>query len=494
MKIIAAQMNHETNTFSPVETRLSRFAIGSETPYAGQAVYRAYKGTRSALGAYIDLCEKAGHELVTPIAAIAMPSGPVHQDAYEYITEVICSEVAKGCDAILLDLHGAMATEKFDDGEGELLRRIRRLAPDTPVAVSLDMHANVFPDMVRLATVVAGYQTYPHTDIYETGLRAANTLFRAIAGEVRPTTAWGSRPMIPHIMRQGTSDSPNKEIQARAKAMEDSGEALVASVFTGFPHADVREAGLSAVVVTDGDQEAAQRLCDELLDMAWNRRAEFVYKIEPIQEALSRAQQLADAPGPGPVILLDHFDNCASGGTMDTTTVFKAVLDAGLEDVAAFGIYDPGAVQKAIAAGIGNRVTLSLGGKTAMPSIGVAGSPLEVSGTVKLISMGRFRNRGAMSQGVLKDMGATVVLDTGRVEIVIVSRHTEPSDIESFLSLGIDPQRKKFVLLKSRIHYRAGYAGFAKAIVECTGVGVCTSDYGQLTFKNIRRPIYPLNG
>jgi len=192
-------------------------------------------------------------------------------------------------------------------------------------------------------------------------------------------------------------------------------------------------------------------------------------------------------------VLLDHYDNCASGGTMDTTAVLAAILKEGLDNVAAFAIYDPAAVQQAIAAGIGAEIALAIGGKLAMPAIPGDSRPLTVTGTVKTISNGRFRNKGPMGRGVLVDMGPSVVLDTGKVEIALISRHVEPSDLNCLVALGIDPMQKRYVMLKSRIHWRAGLGAAAKAVVECAGMGVCTSDYSTLTFSNVRRPIYPLD-
>lgn len=489
MRVVIAMMKHETNTFSPVPTPLARFAAGQEEPPRGRAAYEAFKGTGSAIAAFIDLAEAEGAEIVVPIAANAWPSGPVEDRAYRSITDAICEAVAGGCDAILLDLHGAMVTETLEDGEGALLKRLRTLAPGVPIAAAFDMHTNLYPEMVENADVVAGYQTYPHVDVYETGLRAGRALFRMMKGEVKPVMAWGNRPMLPHVMRQGTDDFPNKALQARAREMEESGEALAATLFVGFPHADIRNAGLSAVVVTDGDREKAERLRDELLDSAWDAREAFVYKIEKLEDSLRRAREIAE----GPVVLLDHYDNCASGGTMDTMTVLGAIIEAGLDDVAAFAICDPEAVRRMIEAGIGATLTLPLGGKTDMPAIGRKGEPLAVTGRVKLISDGRFRNRGPMSTGVLMDMGPSVVFDTGRVEIAVISRHLEPNDLGCFLSLGIDPARKRYLMLKSRVHWRAGFKPIAKEVIECAGTGVCTSDYGQLAFRNVRRPIYPLD-
>ncbi len=488
MRILLAQMKHETNTFSPVRTDLARFARGETEIPQDDAAYRAFKATGTALGGFIDVAEKESAEIVLPVAANAWPSGPVEQSAFEYMAGLICSGVKKGCDAILLDLHGAMVTERFDDGEAVLLERIRAIAPDVPIGVALDMHANLSAAIVNNSTVIAGYQTYPHTDFFDTGVRAARPIFAALRGETVPAMAWGQAPMLPHIMRQGTGYEPNRGLQERCREMERGG-AIAASVFTGFPHADVHDAGLSCVVVTNGDLARAKAGCDELLAMAWAEREKFVYKIEPLAESLARAKTLTD----GPVVLLDHYDNAASGGTMDCMTVLRAILDVNIENVAAFAIHDPEAVRTMIAAGVGNEVTLMLGGKLDMPSINLRGEPLRVTGRVKLIFDGTFRNRGPAYQGVMMHMGPTAVLDTGRVEIVVVSRHQEPNDIACLTSVGIDPTMKRYLMLKSRVHWGAGFGPIAKAVVECAGTGVCTSDYSTLNFRKVRRPMFPLD-
>ena len=493
MRLLIAMMKHETNTFSPVPTPLARFGNGPG-PLYGEAAIRAFRGTGTGLGAYLDLAEQERAEIVLPIAAGAPPSRPVDDTAYAHITDTVCEAAARGgFDGIMLDLHGAMVTESIEDGEGQFLKRLRAIDAKTPIAVSLDMHANLYDEIIANATVVTGYRTYPHIDTYETARLAGEILLRTIRGEVRPVMAWGNVPMLPHVMRQGTDDHPNKELQHRCATMTTEG-ALAASLFTGFPHADIANAGLSAVVVTDGDRKLAEDLRDELLDRAWVEREAFVYKIEPLQQSVARAKTMpSSAPGEGPIVLLDHYDNCASGGTMDTTVVLAEILRQGLDNVAAFAIYDPDAVQQAIAAGVGAEVSLSIGGKIAMPAIPADSPPLNVTGTVKIISDGRYRNRGPMARGVQMDMGPSVVLDTGPVEIALISRHVEPSDLNCLSSLGIDPMQKRYIMLKSRIHWRAGLGAKAKAVVDCAGVGVCTSDYGQLDFKKVRRPIYPLD-
>jgi microcystin degradation protein MlrC len=491
MRIAIAMMSHETNTFSPVVTDLARFSATGALPPSGDAAYRIFRDTASGMGGFIGVCEEQGARVLIPVAGGAAPSGPVRSDAFEYLCERIVAAAGE-CDAMLLDLHGAMVTEHYDDGEGELLSRIRQAAPDLPIGVALDMHANLTEAMVSQSTVICGYHTYPHVDMDLTAARAARILFDTLAGRVRPVMAWSNAPMLPHVMRQGTDDPPNRQLQRRAQEMESEG-ALAVSLFTGFPHADIRDAGLSVVAVANGDLARALALRDELLERAWAEREAFVYGVEPLEASLDRARTLAEQPGEGPVLLLDHYDNTASGGTMDTTEVLAAVLRQGLDDVAFFGIFDPAAVAAMENAGVGNTVTVSLGGKFDMPSLGRQSRPIQVTGQVLRLSAGQFPATVAMSRGLTMNMGNCGVLRVGGVDIVVISRHLEPFDPGCLRTLGIEPRERRYLVLKSRVHYRVGFRDLVRATVECAGLGVCTSDYGELTFRKVRRPIFPLD-
>ncbi|OZI71736.1 M81 family metallopeptidase [Bordetella genomosp. 12] len=489
MRWLLAMIKHETNTFSPVPTPLARFFRGNPEILSGDSAIRAYENTDSGLGGYIEVARREGAQMVVPVAAESWPSSPTDAATHERLCGLILDEVRKGgYDAILLDLHGAMVAEGVEDAEGDLLRRLREIDPHTPVGVTLDMHANLYEDIVKNATVITGFHTYPHVDIRESGVRAADVIVRTLKGEIKPVMRWGNVPMLPHIMCQGTHADPNKSLQARCIELEQ-GAVLAASVFVGFPHADISEAGLSAVVCTDDNAAAAEQYRDELLDTAWTRREQWVFHPEPLEPTIAHAKTLTE----GPVVLLDHFDNTGSGGTMDTTAVLAEILRQGLENVAFYALCDPQAAEAAAAAGVGQTITLEVGGKVAMPALKVQSAPLTVTGRVKLVFDGVYLNRGPMYRGVRNDTGLTVVLDTGKVEIVIVSRHQEPFDINCLLSAGIDPLQKRYVVLKSRVHWRAGFAAMASAIIECTGVGVTTSDYSQIDFKHVRRPIYPLD-
>ena len=487
-RAVVAMMEHETNTFSPVPTPLARFGRHREGVPRGEEVAELYAGTGTGIGAFIDVARSAGMELVTPVAGNAAPSGKVDREAYRIMTDAIVDSVEAGCDALFLDLHGAMVTEDHDDGEGELLARIRQIAPDLPIAISLDLHANMTDEIVSNCTVLVGYKTYPHMDMYEAGYHAGSLLLRSMAGEIEPLMAWGSRPILAQTLRMGHDDRPMGPLIEQARQRESEG-LLAASVFGGFPLADVPFAGLSVVTIADGDRSSAEEVCEEILEAAWEERAEFIFGDEPLEESVARAAEL-DA---GPIVLLDHADNTASGGTQDTTAVLAEVVSQGLEDVAMFAIYDPTVVDEMFAAGEGAQITVSLGGKSDMPSIGRVGEPLEVTGTVASLTDGSFEITVAMGRGTLANMGRSALLDTGKVQIVIISRHTEPNDLGHFRSFGVEPTEKRYLILKSRIHYRAGFAPIAKHTIPCSGVGVTSSDNSLFLFENVRRPIYPLD-
>jgi microcystin degradation protein MlrC len=486
MKIVIARMSHETNTFSPITTTWKHFV--EKEGNSGKSAIQTYQGTNTPLAAYIDLAHEIDAHIELPLAAGASPSGLVDVETYEFMADEIVNTVRGGCDAVLLDLHGAMVAENTQDGEGTLLSRIRATAPEIPICVTYDLHANLSKEMIENCTALIGYKTYPHIDMYDVGAQVGKILLDTLAGKVDPTIAWGNRPMLPHTLCMAHEFKPMKPLQEMARSLEEE-SILAASVYGGFPLADVEFAGLSASVVADNDQGAAQNAVDKLLDAAWEYREAFVYRGEPLVEAVARAKRYKE----GPIVLLDHADNSASGGTQDVMTVIEEVFRQGLEDIAIAAVWDPEAVNKLTSAGVGSKITLDLGGKTNIPSIGLIGTPLEIIGVVEQITDGEFVASGPMSTGRIVRMGPTAVLDTGQAKIVVVSNHVEPWDIGVFTSVGIDPGTMRYLLLKSRVHWRAAFGSMARQTIPCDGLGVTSSDYDLFKFNNLRRPIYPLD-
>ena len=491
-RFVTAVFSHETNTFSSIQTPLEAFGrfSGGNGPVSGDVALATYRGTNTSVAAFIDIADEVGAELNFAIAAQATPSGTAEDTVLELVADAICDAVNAGCDALFLDLHGGMVTKGFDDPEGELLRRIREVAPDLPICVAFDFHTNMSQATAENATVITGYRTYPHIDNYETGERAGRTLLRALKGEVDPIILWHSLPLLTHLNCQTPSRQPMKDIMDMAIAAEADGRVLNASVLGGWPLADIPHVGVHGVVVADRPQaNEAQALLMDLMAMTWDRRDDFFFAVEPVEDSIARARKMTD----GPIVLADHGDVGGSGGSTDVPVVLDEVIRQGLEDVCAGPFWDPETVKQLVAAGIGAEVTVQFGGRIDFPAIGLKGEPLELTGTVRRITDGKFVVTGPKNTGIHEDLGLTAVLDIGNIEIVICSTRHEPYDLGVFTHAGIDPAQKKFILIKSRQHFRAGFEPILKDVVMVSGPGICTSDYSQFPWKNVRRPIYPLD-
>jgi microcystin degradation protein MlrC len=486
MKILIARMNHETNTFSPVATPLEAF--GRKGPMYGEDAYRENKGMQTAMSAFIDAAERAGAQIVTPICASANPSGPVAAAAYDAICNAIV-DAARGCDALMLDLHGAMVAENSHDGEGDLLERVRAVLPHAPIAVALDLHGNMTQKMIDNADVMVSFKTYPHVDMHECGAHAARLLFDLIDGRAHPVLAWSQPPLLTHTLRSASAEGAMKRAVQAAQAAERDGM-LAVSVLAGFSLADIEAPCISVVVVGDGDRAAAQRVSDCIARQIWDER-----------EGFSIAAHLWPSPWPKARrshaartnrCCLDHGDNCMSGGTCDTMDVFEEALKQGLTGIVTGPLCDPEAVAALAAAGVGETVTLEVGNKL---SGGAARprAPVRLTGVVRALTDGEYVISGPTYTGQRAYMGRAAVLDTGAARIVLSERTHEPWDLGVFESVGIDPRRVTFLILKSRMYCRPVFVPIAQGLVECDSRGVTSSDFGLFEFSRVRRPVYPLD-
>lgn len=488
MRILIARFSHETNTFSPVPTPLAAF-----DPLFGDDAREGFRGTRTAMGAFIDQAERLGASVLTPVAATANPSGTVHAQAYEELSQRIV-DAASSCDAMLLDLHGAMVAENSDDGEGDLLERLRAAAPDVPIGVALDLHGNITQKMVRHADVMVGFKTYPHVDMHETGEHTARLLLQMLKGECRYSVCWHQLRLMSHTLCSTTQSGAMQQAVQAAKAQEADG-LPAASVFAGFSLADIAAPCVSVVVTGEASaagQARAQAAADALASQIWQQREGFVYRSEPLVDSLARAQALAHGQS-RPVLLLDHGDNCMSGGTCDTTDVLEAALAQGMDGIGVGPLCDPEAVATMVAAGEGGRVKLSLGNKRALTQLGVSKQAMTVQGVVRAISDGSYTVTGPTYTGQRFCMGRTALLDIGPAQIVVTEQPHEPWDVGVFTCVGLDPATYKFLLLKSRMYCRPVFVPMSAGLVECASVGVTSSDYALFPFSRLSRPVFPLD-
>lgn len=486
MRIAVGMFKHETNTFSPIPTRWEHF--GANGPLFGDEAYRTYRHSGYSMAGLLEAAEAIGGDVFIPIAARALPSAPVEKATFERIADGLCT-AARQCDVMLLDLHGAMVAEHCDDGEGELLARIRAVAPNLPIAAALDSHANMTQRMLDHATIMTGYETYPHLDMVETG-RLAGHLFReALAGRLRPKMALARVPMLPNMLCCMTTEQPMARLIEAARAEQRDG-VLCVRVFTGFPLSDTEHTGLAVLAVADGDQAKAEAVATRVADLAWSLRSEFARgSPEPLDDAISRAKAFSG----GPVILADISDNCNSGGTQDAMDVIAAALDHGLTGILAGPIVDKDAVSQAVSAGVGAQLTLDVGGKSKIPALREQLRPLRLSGIVRSISDGRFVVEGPVFTGMPVNLGRTIVLECEHVTVVISEDRVEALDPLQFRFVGLDPARFRYLVLKSKVQFRPAFMPIAKAAIECSGPGVASMDLDAFTWRKLRRPTFPID-
>ena len=484
-RVLAARFMHETNTFSRVATDMASFRrrdfhLENEIP-------AAFRDTRSAFGATFEAADKYGWTLIHPVSASANPSGPVTRGAFEEIAGLIVGAARKQgpVDGVLLHLHGAMVTDEHEDGEGELLRRLRGvIGRDVPVIVTLDLHANVTQAMADHASALIAFRTYPHIDQYERAWQGAELLERAMKGEIQPKTVIARRPTIYGFNHGRTQSGPMVEALKRADGFERTGEALVVSVCAGFTRANIRDVGPTVTVTTDGASPRGQTIAEALMDFAWETREENTATLLPIPQVIELARK--GKPGDKPLVVADYTDNPGGGGYGDATAFLKAMVEAKLPSVAFHALADPEAVQ----AGIGARTTLTLGGKTD-PAMG--GGPLTLEGEVTCLTNGKFIAYGAMGGGVARDYGPSMVFRVGGIDIIAITNNGQATDLGQFTSLGIDPARYRTVAVKSMHHFRAAFEPIAREVVLVDTGALCSEIYTPELFTKVRRPIHPLD-
>ena len=314
-----------------------------------------------------------------------------------------------------------------------------------------------------------------------------------LQGGPRHSVRWHSLPLMSHTLRSTTLEGAMLRAVDAARAAEQEGTPAV-TVFAGFSLADI-SAPCMSVVVTGyaSDPQAGQAVADRIARQIWDDRAQFVYDSEPLQDSLVRAQTLAQGAS-RPVLLLDHSDNCMSGGTCDAMDVLEAALGQGLDDIAVGPLCDPQAVQALLQAGVGEQVVLELGNKVPLTQLGITKQPLQVTGRVLAISDGEYTVTGPIYTGQRCGMGRTALLDIGRAQIVVTELPHEPWDLGVFGCVGMDPTAFRFVLLKSRMYCRPVFVPLAHALVECDSPsGVTSSNYALFPFSQVRRPVFPLD-
>ncbi len=482
---------HETNTFSQLPTTLDSYKARSL--YYGSDVTKFMRGTKTEIAAFIDACERFGWHGTYPVFANATPSGKVTEETFEHITNVIVDALKDQgpFDAVCLALHGAMVCTHLDDGEGELIARVRAVVgSNIPIVVTLDLHANISDQMAELADIITIYKTYPHIDQYETANEAAALLQRTLEGEIKPHVVVSRGQMLDGADHGRTTMSgPMTEVLERAKAgLAGVDDVLSCSVAAGFPWVDINDTGPSVVVVGNGYLPAHQELADDLIAEIWRSRKRISIDIQTIEQTIMAIQTAGERTAP--IVVADFADNPGGGGYGDGTRLLQAMIDANVQDAVYGLLYDPVAVRTCVEQGLGAHVVVAIGGKIDARY----GKPIPVTGYVVAVTDGNLTLKGPMMAGSRIAMGPTVVLRVGGIDIFMTSGRFQLYDLRFFEHADIDPRTKAVVVVKSAHHFRAAFAPIASEVIVTDGGGGLTSrNYKELDYKKVRRPVYPLD-
>ncbi|MGR9229549.1 M81 family metallopeptidase [Rhizobium leguminosarum] len=491
-RVALIEFSHEGNTFTIRSTPIEAFHASRY--FQGAEIVTKMRGTNSEIGGALDLAEERGWEVVPILAAHAQPGGTVTEAARRTITADVVRdlEAAGRIDGIFVALHGAMVTETSEDGESQFLAAIRSVVgADLPIAVTLDLHANIFDAMAGLADIAVSFRTYPHIDMRERGREACTLLHAAMAGETVLRLLVARPPML-----VGCDDGRTTEDGPMCRLLEDAAREMMTpgilnvSVNAGFTDADVWAAGPSVLVNYDAriaSTVTAQAVADRICARIWDFRDDWARPI-PLRDCIARLK--AQKPTDKPIVVADFSDNPGSGGYGDSTTLLSALLDAGLGNIALGVLYDPEAADLLASAGVGAECTILLGGKT---DPGTGGGPIEVTGTVAAISDGAFTFEGPMFTGLPGTLGRSVSFQVGGIEVLIASENQQMLDANIFRALGIEPAAKTVLAVKSMHHFRGAFAPLASEILVTDAGGLCSPDLTRRSYRNIRRPIFPLD-
>jgi microcystin degradation protein MlrC len=481
--IAVGGFQHETNTFAPSKADYAAFEHGGGWPpltYGADIEPRVAGANIPAAGAIAAL-HALGHRTVGLVWGAASPSAHVTRDAYERIVGDMLKRLAAAVpvDGVYLDLHGAMVTEHLDDGEGELLARVRAVVgPRTPIVASLDLHANVTRAMLDSCEGMVAYRSYPHVDMAQTGERAARLLDRTLRSGEPAAKSFHSLDFLTGLPSQCTLIEPARSLYALLDRLEGPHDATL-SFAPGFPMADFPECGMTVFGYGD-DEGRINKAAASLAQAVADAEGDFSMQLFEPDAAVVRAMRRGE-PG-APVVLADTQDNPGAGGNGDTTGLLAALLARRAPGAVLGLLIDPASATQAHAVGVGRRATFRLGEISGVPGH----RPLGGEFSVLALGDGRFTCTGPMFQGFRMDLGPMALLERDGVRVVLASRKCQAADQEMFRHVGIEPRRERILALKSSVHFRADFEPMAREVLVVVAPGPAKADPTMFSWRRLR--------
>ncbi len=489
--VLTGAFVHESNTFKKGETTLQDFR--NDVLDLGQTAIDRFQGVNEELAGFLDAGRAGGWRITHSVSAHATPGARVSREAFDHIAGIICDaarEHRATLDGILLALHGSMVPSFCEDGEGELLRRLRAIVgPDLPIAATLDLHAMVTPAMVEQAQIFVSYKTYPHVDMRATGLHAGRLLDATMRGQLRPRTIRAHVPMLDEANAGRTDVAGTAALYTRAAAHEAEPGILAVSVNAGFSEADITEMGPTVLVTHDTGAEArAKTIARDLARSIWDGRGKVANSFLTPAEAAAAARDF-DASA-GPLVIADYADNPGAGAYGDATALLAALLDTGAQPGAFAPMIDPEAAASLHRHRVGETVTIDLGGKCD-PAFG--GGPLRLTGEILHLSDGTYTGDGPILGGITHSFGPTAVFRVQGIDILVVTLPGQMLDLQQVVTFGIRPARLRFLVVKSMQHFRAAFEPVAGKVIVCDTGALATPQAQLRPYTRVRRPVWPLD-
>ena len=475
--VLIGELKQETATFNPAATHYDDFSV-----YVGQELIDAFQATKTELAGALEVFAEADIDVVPSLAASAVSGGPVIQTDLDRLIEDLlqAASLHPYIDGLYLCLHGAMAGEHEDDPEGFLLAELRQRFPHQPIVASLDLHAVLTQRMIQAADILVSYHTYPHTDHYETGQRAAHNLIGLLGGKLRPTVAHVQLPMLVRGDELLTATGQFGLAIGMCQAIEAAKGGLAAGVMIGNAFTDVPALQSHVLVTTNDDLPRAQADAERIGRFMWERRKLFQAELTSLEDAIQQASQSA-----GLVVFSDAADATASGASGDSNAILKGLLSSRFSRKSLVPIVDAAAGGQAFTAGIGATINVTLGGSRDPARF----TPLPVTASVISLHDGGFK----YEDGTTARSGRVAVLQCGPITILVTERPVYVVGRRVFESHGLNPVDFDLVVVKSPNGFRTWYESMASLIVPVDVPGSTSANLRSLPFKNCVRPIFPLD-
>ncbi len=489
--VLTGAFVHESNTFKKGETSLQDFR--DDVLDLGQAAIDRFGDVNDELAGFLDAGRAAGWKVTHTVSAHATPGAVVSQEAFDHIAGLICNAAAEHratLDGILLSLHGSMVPSFCEDGEGDLLRRLRAIVgPDMPIAVTLDLHAMVTPAMVEQAQILVSYKTYPHVDMRQLGRQAGDLLDATMPGAVKSRTLRIHVPMLDEANAGRTDVPETAALYAAAAAHEAEPGIMAVSINAGFSEADITEMGPTVLVTHDKGHEArAAEIARGLARRIWDGRGKVANTFLTPDQAAAEARDFD--PAQGPLVIADYADNPGAGAYGDATALLQALLKAGAAPGAFAPMIDPEAAAILHRHKVGDIVTLEIGGKCD-PTFG--GGPLRLTGEIVHLSDGTYTGDGPILGGITHSFGPTAVFRVQGIDILVVTLPGQMLDLQQVVTFGIRPARLRFLVVKSMQHFRAAFEPVAGKVIVCDTGALATPQAQLRPYTRVRRPVWPLD-